>query len=528
MYATTLDDYYNQERGWYKFWSKEPQNAIKLKTWNPGSQSFVDGLRCGCWGGDAYYAFYIFQYSLGYDYPYAFVKVEPETGELDIVKNFEQGDDFYDNWHSYTLYCMTYNPVKDEVYALGQTTKENQAQVSTLYKIDRATGTPTKLHDFDFISLAMSVDMEGTLWVQNSIYENESNVGAKLIAYDTDNFDVKKEVKLSYNGSPFVTAYYGTMSFDYTTGDLYWIALRADDNKQQLYTVNLETGNMEALGAFWGDFVGLYIPYTLPENENAPAKVQDLKATPDMTGSMKSTLTWTNPSLQWNKKDLTDLKEVQIYKNDSETPAATLPAEGKEGQEMSWTDETPNAGINTYYVVPCNESGKGIKDSISVFVGEDVPGAVGNIVVQNNGESVTVTWDAPEFGMNGGYVNPEGLKYTIVRYPDEVEIAKDQTETTFTDTNLGNQQCYYYTIQTSNVTGVGETTETEKFVAGAAYTTPVKFNFTDQMTSEAWTNLGDWEWNGGSMAGDEGMMTTTHQRENSWLISPDVKLEAVK
>lgn len=528
MYATTLDDYYNQERGWYKFWSKEPQNAIKLKTWNPGSQSFVDGLRCGCWGGDAYYAFYIFQYSLGYDYPYAFVKVEPETGELDIVKNFEQGDDFYDNWHSYTLYCMTYNPVKDEVYALGQTTKENQAQVSTLYKIDRATGTPTKLHDFDFISFAMSVDMEGTLWVQNSIYEGESNVGAKLIAYDTDNFDVKKEVKLSYNGSSFVTAYYGTMSFDYTTGDLYWIALRADDNKQQLYTVNLETGNMEALGAFWGDFVGLYIPYTLPENENAPAKVQDLKATPDMTGSMKSTLTWTNPSLQWNKKELTDLKEVQIYKDGSETPAATLPAEGKEGQEMSWTDETPNAGINTYYVVPCNEFGKGIKDSISVFVGEDVPGAVGNIVVKNNGESVTVTWDAPEYGMNGGYVNPDGLKYTIIRYPDEIEIAKDQTETTFTDTNLGNQQCYYYTIQTSNVTGVGETTETEKFIAGAAYTTPVKFNFTDQILSEAWTNLGDWEWSGGSMAGDEGMVTTTHQRENCWLISPDVKLEAGK
>lgn len=130
--------------------------------------------------------------------------------------------------------------------------------------------------------------------------------------------------------------------------------------------------------------------------------------------------------------------------------------------------------------------------------------------------------------MNGGYVNPDGLKYTIIRYPDEIEIAKDQTETTFTDTNLGNQQCYYYTIQTSNVTGVGETTETEKFIAGAAYTTPVKFNFTDQILSEAWTNLGDWEWSGGSMAGDEGMMTTTHQRENCWLISPDVKLEAGK
>lgn len=528
MYATTLEDYFNQERGWYTFRSNEPQNATKIATWAPGTYSNVDGLRCGCWGGDAYYAFYILQWPVGLDVPYAFVKVDVKTGELDYIKDYAQGDDFYDNWRSYLLYCMTYNPVKDEIYALGQTTKDDKTQVSSLYKIDKATGTPTKLHDFDFISFGMSVDMEGTLWVQNSEYENSQIVGSQLTAFDTDNFTVKKEVKLNYDEGRFKTAYYGTMSFDYTTGDLYWIALATNSNNEQLYTVDLATGNMKSKGVFWGDFVGLYIPYTVPENENAPAKVADLKATPDMTGALKSTLTWTNPSLQWNKKELTDLTEVRIYKNGSEEPAGTVSATGKVGQEMTWTDENATAGINTYYVVPVNENGEGIKDSINVFVGEDVPGPVTNIAVQNNTESVTLTWDAPEVGLNEGYVNPEGLKYTVVRYPGGVEVAKDLTETKFTDTNLGQQQCYYYTIQASNNLGAGDITETEKFIAGTAYEIPVTFNFADQLSSEAWTNLGDWSWSAGVQTGDERMMTSVYDRENNWLISPDFKLEAGK
>lgn len=528
MYATTLTDYFNQERGWYTFRSNEPQNATKIVTWAPGTQSNVDGLRCGCWGGDAYYAFYILQWPVGLDVPYAFVKVDVNTGKLENIKEYAKGDDFYDNWHSYMLYCMTYNPVKDKIYALGQTAKGENVQVSTLYEIDKATGTPKKLHDFDFISFGMAVDMEGTLWVQNSEYDGDINVGSKLTAFDTDNFSVKNEVTLNYDENRFKTAYYGTMSFDYTTGDLYWIALGLNNNNQQLYTIDLATGNMKSKGVFWGDFVGLYIPYMLPENENAPAKVADLKATPDMTGALKSTLTWTNPSLQWNKKQLTDLTEVRIYKKGSEEPAGTVSATGKVGQEMTWTDENATAGMNTYYVVPVNENGEGIKDSINVFVGDDVPGPVTNITLQNNTESVTLTWDAPVLGQNEGYVNPEGLKYSVVRYPGGVEVAKDLTETKFTDTNLGQQQCYYYTIQASNGQGVGEVVETEKFIAGAPHSIPVEFNFADQLSSESWTNLGEWTWSKGVQTGDERMITSIENRDGNFLISPDFKLEAGK
>lgn len=526
MYATSLDDY-SRERGWYRIRANEPGSAEKLKTWAPGSDSKIDGLRCGSWGGDTYYAYYVYQYDLGMDYPKSFVKVDVETGELETVVEFKKGDDLLDNWRKYVLYCMTYNPVEDEVYAFGQTTLSDR-QVTSLYTIDRKTGTPHKVHDFDFISFGMAVDMNGNLWVQKSIYENDVNVGTKLVCMDTKTFEVKKEVSVSHDGKDFVTQYYGTMSFDYTTGDLYWIALRKDLLYDQLFKVNLEDGSMESTGTVWSYMVGMYIPYEVPDKPEVPAKVIDLAAKPDMTGAMKSTLTWTNPSLQWNKDPLKDMTNVEIYKKGSETPVATVDAAGKVGAQMEWTDENAVAGINTYYVIPCNEYGKGVKDSINVYVGEDLPGQVTNITIENSGESVTLSWDVPEIGLNEGYVNVEGLKYTIVRYPDEVEVAKEISERTFTDSNFEEQECYYYTIQAISSKGEGEIAETEMIVAGKPYTTPVSFNFAEELNSKIWTNAGAWEWSPGVQKGDERMITTITERNGNWLISPDLALEGGK
>lgn len=529
MYATTLSDYFNQERGWYSFRSLAPGNATKLYTWAPGSQSYVDGLRCGSWGGDNYYAFYVLQYSLGYDQPYAFVKVDVETGHYEAIRTFSSGDEFFDNWSKYRLYCMTYNPVKDVIYALGQTTSADNSQYSSLYKVNKVNGSIERIHDFDYISFGMAVDMDGVLWVQKSIYEDKtSNVGTNLVAMNTDSFEVIKNVNIVYDEKNFVTDYYGTMSFDYTTGDLYWIASSVSTYNQQLFKVDLEKGTMVSSGVMWGDFVGLYIPYILPENPAAPAKVAGLKAVPDMTGALKSTLTWVNPELQWNKEPLSDLTNVLVYRKGTEEPVATLDASANIGKEMSWTDENAAGGINTYYVVPCNAAGHGIKDSINVFVGNDAPGMVANVKIENLGEKVVLSWDAPSNGLNEGYLNPEGLKYTVVRYPDQLVVAKEIAETTVTDENFSTQQYYYYTVQASNELGVGDTVSSDVFMAGSAYTVPFELNFADELYSQAWANLGDWSWSAGVSAGDERMITSVADRADNWLISPDIKLEAGK
>lgn len=529
MYATSLRDYW-KERGWYEIRENDTQNMTKIKTWNPGSGSYIDGLGCGSWGGDAYYAYRVLLYDMGYDYPDAFVKVDVKTGEQTVIKIFEENDDFRKNWNSYRFYDMTYNPVKDEIYALGQSTSEN-GQFSTLYKINKTDGSFVKLHDMGFVSYAMAVDMKGQLWIQTGRYEDGANIGDELLCMNTDDFSVIKEISLMYDEKTFKTYFYGSMSFDYTSGNLYWLAVNgAYGGYQNLFTVDLETGEMKSKGLVWGALIGLYIPYIIPENPAAPLAVSDLKAVPDASGKLESTLSWVNPTKQWNQEPLTELSAIKIYKKGTDSPVESISVTSANiGQEMTWTDKNAVAGINSYYVVPCSEKGgDGLKDSIEVYVGDDIPGKVQNITIENNTTSVTVSWTAPTVGKNGGYVSPENVTYKVVRYPDEKVIADNISETSVTDSEFIGQLCYRYSIQASNFSGTGDFEDSETFMAGDAHNVPVEFSFPDEMYSLAWTNLGGWSWSKGVKDGDERMITDILERPDNWLISPDIKLEAGK
>ena len=58
---------------------------------------------------------------------------------------------------------------------------------------------------------------------------------------------------------------------------------------------------------------------------------------------------------------------------------------------MSWVDENPTDGINTYYVLAANDKGNGVIDSIRCYMGIDVPGAVGNIMLEEETARVSIS-----------------------------------------------------------------------------------------------------------------------------------------
>lgn len=533
MYVTSLTDYWNS-RAWYEIRSNVPFDMNRLKVWNPEDGQGIDGLNCGSWGGDAYYAYRVFLYPLGTDYPDSFVKVDVKTGELTEIKKFSPTDELRRNWSKYRFYYMTYNPQKDVIYAYGQVVYEN-ALATALYEIDKKDGGFKKLKEFDFVSMAMAVDYNGNLWVQADESEDGVKIGDVLYCMDTeDDFKVTKTIKLYNDGIRFKSAYYyGTMSFDYTTGELYWLTANGEYiSSQNLYLIDLETGELKYKRIVYGAMVGMYIPYTVPESPEAPAIVGNLQAVSDETGELRSTLTWVNPAKQWNGESLTDLSGIKIYRKGESAPTVNLPVDVTEiGKEMSWTDDNAAAGINSYFVVPYNKSGDGIKDSIEVLVGDDVPAKVKNIVINNEKTSVTLSWEPDTKGANDGFVNTENFEYTVVRYPDNKVIAERIKEETVVDKDFAGEACYYYSVQAFNKTGEGEVAESERFVAGVAHEVPVVFNFREEINSGAWTNLGYWTWSSGVQKGDERMISELSggsQLTNNWLISPDIKLEAGK
>lgn len=85
------------------------------------------------------------------------------------------------------------------------------------------------------------------------------------------------------------------------------------------------------------------------------------------------------------------------------------------GAVVETTVQVPENGYNVIRVEGRNAVSLGLPSDTRLFVGMDTAVAVDNLkgTTSDDNRSLTVTWNAPEIGRNGGYVNPEGLRYKI-------------------------------------------------------------------------------------------------------------------
>lgn len=508
-------------RSLVKIKTGDASNFERIKTYlwkgdeGIGSQQY--GLTCGASDGKDYYGVF------SYDYTYStqgrfFSKLDMVTGDTTVVRAYtteEQnawyGDGVYGAKRN-GLYDMSYDPSTDTYFALGYGWNDDGSVGHTvLYTVDIATGATDVVMDFQEILYEFCFDAFGNMYATRPKAggtNNEENVGTELVKYDS-NFQELSAVEVKSNwGEALKMVQFGALSIDNNTGTIYWLPA-LEYGAITLYTVDQKTG--VATGAGWfmtGNwFCGLYIPYLAADNAKAAGRVASLNVTPSATGGALATLSWTNPTKAWDGTELTEMKEVRIYRkkagavtNDRTTSAellssavselvATVPADGKVGEAMEYVDNSAKAGINTYYVVPSRVSGElGVPDSIRCFVGGDVPGEVLNASVERKGEGLKVSWQAPENGVNKGYIETSELKYKLTRMPDNVVVAENLTETEFLDNTLGEQQKYYYLIQASTNAGAGAVLKTDAVMAGSALQTPINLKFETEDDAARWTS----------------------------------------
>ena len=254
-------------------------------------------------------------------------------------------------------------------------------------------------------------------------------------------------------------AYIQAMDFDRNTGELYW----ANTGTYSLYTVDVTTGKatlVGAIGANADDSVqSLFIPY-INVAKGAPDRVTDRLAEADGT-TVK--LSWTNPSVDAQGEKLEDFTKVVLYR-DGEKLAEV---EGKAGEKSSYDDKNVAEGKHAYDFVPVNSKGEGGKDTdpVMVTVGNDRPGAVGNLKVVTGDSNATISWSAPTEGMAGGKFNPEDIAgYTIKRSDKNGTLATlpaDQTSYTDASVKFGR---YSYTVSAFDKTGAGVETSTPEVI----------------------------------------------------------------
>jgi hypothetical protein len=198
---------------------------------------------------------------------------------------------------------------------------------------------------------------------------------------------------------------------------------------------------------------------------DAPAAPTDLTVTAGDMGALTAALSWTNPSETFAGDPLTELTEVNVYRNGVLIHTVASPTIG--GAETYTDNDVPAAGTYSYMVQGENAEGPGPGASASVYIGEDVPAAPGDITLVADGNDGHVSWIAPTEGLNGGYISGDGLTYTVVRMPGNVEVAEDITATEFLDTTVPGIGNYFYTVTASNDIGVGGTGQSNIALLGA-------------------------------------------------------------
>lgn len=565
MYAGQRLDQ-SKHRSWVKWQTGDSFNFTKIYEYIHHDKYNEDqqrGIYMGAYdsSNDTYYAFFNMHYTYG-DMPMALAKVDMLTGDTTNVFQFAdlaEPDVEQTAWYNGRYkYAMAYDPVNEVMYALGADYENGDPNLgyTVLYEVNLNATTLndlfSKVKDMDGLYWDFCFDAQGNVWFAQKYGGSDGIVkGTKLVKMD-GNFNRISEVKMQSEwGEDINSIYFSTMYFDNSTGDLYYLPC-SDYGSTSLYKVNPTTGISQSVAWFnqGNHFTGLYIPYLTADNGAAPARVSGLDAQADLNGAMKDTIKWVTPSKTWAGDDLANLQTVKIYRKNAGYATteltktadliansqllATVPATEKE-TAMSWVDENPTDGINTYYVLAANDKGNGVIDSIRCYMGIDVPGAVSNIMLEKNGTGVDISWTAPEKGANNGYIGTEGLSYKITRLPDSVVVAENVTDTKYTDNTLGEQQSYSYTVQAVNAKGAGAIATSNPIMAGSALKTPVSLAFDTQTDADRWStnkmNNSIYFYYAGGWSDDYKCMigygTTTGTVEGT-LISPPLYLEEGK
>ena len=269
-----------------------------------------------------------------------------------------------------------------------------------------------------------------------------------------------------------------------------------------------------------------------------PAAASDLMVTPGEKGNLSAEISFTAPTTSYDGKKLSSLSKIDVFRN--KTVIKTYD-DVKPGEKISLQDNPTKAGLYSYRVVAYSDKGSGDEAEMEKFIGVDVPGKVRNIsVTEAEDGKITITWDAPAEGMNGGYIEANTLVYTVLRngWKPIAEATSERTAVDpMEDLREGVQGIMQYQILVKTDAGRGEDAYSPFVTAGKPYTVPFVESFVSGLCKyEPWSTMprdngGVWRYD--KFEGDEpydddkGMMAYTTQNNkpvHSMMLSPKVRI----
>lgn len=217
---------------------------------------------------------------------------------------------------------------------------------------------------------------------------------------------------------------------------------------------------------------------------DVPDSVSSFTAMPSATGETAVSLRFKAPSTLLDDTPISGSMDIKVSRNDELVKTLTATA----GQEICYNDDNATNGTNTYSVVASYGGKDGIASTKTVWAGYDVADKVGDLNVRTIDDNmhVSLSWEAPDKGVNGGFFDPAKLTYTVWRSTDGKNfssIAKGVSSLSYVDTDVESivaygQRILYYAVTANTPAGESDAT-TQLVTVGKPYTFPVAESFSD-------------------------------------------------
>ncbi len=262
---------------------------------------------------------------------------------------------------------------------------------------------------------------------------------------------------------------------------------------------------------------------------SVPNAVSELTVTPAPNGVHQATVEFRNPTQTMSGEDIESLTKIEIYRGEELVKEFTGASDLVPGKKLSFVDNGTKANaLYTYKVYAYNANGKGEVAEASAYVGYDLPTHPRGIkMVDNSDGTVTLTWNVPTTGMNGGYIDTSGLVYTIYHMElglTSLEIAGSITETTETTATVeavlnGSPGYFFLGVGAKNNTGSSRTVGITDLIKGTSVGLPFAESFAGAKLGDTfwWTmkysGSSYWELSPKSADGDGGSFEFTAKTE---------------
>ncbi len=461
--------------------------------------------------------------------PLAWSKVDPLTGQITDIASWK------DKYYIFNDMACDYST--GDIYAIAREIYTDDFltaltfEYSALYKVSGTTGVATRVKQFinwengamgNPTYITMTADIDGNLYV--------IDISGNLLRLDPEN-DYAETLIGRTGRTP--ASRLQTMDYDPVSRRIFWAA-DYSTALADLCMIDPATGKTEVVGLLGTDsrMAGLTVPFAYPAT-GAPAGVSALTATPDATGGNSVKISFTAPSKTYGKTNLASISGITLSRGGEQVNAW---ASVTPGSALDFTDNVAAPGSYTYTVTPKNVLGAGLPQSVTCWVGHDVPDSPANVGIGRNDDgSALIVWEAPEQGKHGGWIDRQNLTYKVVRMPGGTLVGKDLTDTEFTDRTITTMSKYSYMIYAVTPDGESDPASSIEIALGSQIALfPYNCCFEDISVFNTWSVLNpnggeSWEWKHRGMKDYDAFAMYKYDNKNDaddYLVSPPIQLKA--